>query len=159
ILQTPYDGPPVILGSSGRRAYLLNMGRLLLVSNRLPVTLSREQGEVRVEPSSGGLATGLSKPHEASGGLWVGWPGLSLRVPEAQAVEKELEALRCVPVPLSRSDVQRYYDGFSNRVLWPLFHYLADRVPLRPTDWNTYRRVNQRFARAVEACYQKGDLI
>ncbi len=137
------------------------MSRLLLVSNRLPVTVKSEGEQVTVTPSAGGLATGLKGPHQNSGGLWIGWPGdvSKLRDSQRQKLEARLAELRCVPMYLSPSEVSQYYEGFSNRVLWPLFHYLLDRIPLHSRDWNAYRRVNEKFADLVAQHYQPGDLI
>ncbi len=138
------------------------MSRLLIASNRLPVTLCLEGDGVEVKPSSGGLATALRGPHARGEGLWFGWPGdLSAASPEQRAqAEGELAARRLVPVELSADDVARYYDGFSNGVLWPLFHYTIDRVRLdAEDDWRCYQRVNQRFAEALAAHVQPGDLV
>ncbi len=137
------------------------MSRLLLVSNRLPVTVKADKNGVSVVRSAGGLATGLSGPHEHSGGLWLGWPGDVSRLTEAQraGVEAQLEKLRCVPLYLSASEVSRYYEGYSNRVLWPLCHYLLERIPLQDRDWSVYRKVNARFADLVASHYQPGDTI
>ena len=60
------------------------MGRLILVSNRLPVTVTARQDSVRTHSSSGGLATGLKEPHEQSGGVWIGWPGRTEHLSPAQ---------------------------------------------------------------------------
>jgi trehalose 6-phosphate synthase/phosphatase len=111
--------------------------RLLLVSNRLPVTVKLEHNHVSVSPSPGGLATGLAGPHERSGGLWIGWPGETWRLSEAQRadLDQKLAALRTVPIYLSASEVSRYYEGFANGVLWPLFHYHLERIPLHARDW------------------------
>ena len=135
--------------------------RVLIVSNRLPVTVRAERGDVQVVPSAGGLATGLRGPHEKSGGLWVGWPGDVGRLdgPQRKALDERLAALRTVPVHLSQGDVARFYDGYSNGVLWPLFHYLLDRVPVDSRDFETYRRVNERFADVTAEQYRPGDLI
>jgi len=135
--------------------------RLILVSNRLPVTVKHERGEVSVTRSSGGLATGLRGPHEQSGGLWIGWPGDVSRISEAQRSELDahLEQLRCVPVHLSGVEVSRYYDGFSNAVLWPLFHYLLDRIPPHSQEWEVYRAVNEKFADAIARVWRPGDLV
>src|SRR5512147_1142834 len=105
--------------------------RVLLVSNRLPVTIGMEGKEVRIVPSAGGLATGLRTPHERSGGLWVGWPGdLRKLTPEQRAaVEEELAARHLLAVNLSPSEVDRFYHGYCNSVIWPLFHYLIDKLP------------------------------
>lgn len=138
------------------------MPRLLIVSNRLPVTVKHENDEVSVVRSAGGLATAMQGPHERSEGLWIGWPGdVSGLSPEQRgAVDAELERLRTVPVHLSASEMEHYYDGFSNGVLWPLFHYLLDKVNLDArTDWEVYRRVNERFADTVVAHYRRGDVI
>ena len=69
------------------------MSRLLLVSNRLPVTVKADKDGVSVVRSAGGLATGLSGPHEQSGGLWIGWPGDVSRLTQAQrtSVEEQLQ--------------------------------------------------------------------
>ncbi|UQA57981.1 bifunctional alpha,alpha-trehalose-phosphate synthase (UDP-forming)/trehalose-phosphatase [Polyangium aurulentum] len=137
------------------------MARLLLVSNRLPVTVKVDHGELHVSPSAGGLATGLKGPHQRSGGLWMGFPGDASRMDEAQRAELEarLAELQCVPIHLSPGEVSRYYEGFSNGVLWPLFHYLLDRVPLDARDWESYRRVNERFADLVAEHHREGDIV
>jgi trehalose 6-phosphate synthase/phosphatase len=136
-------------------------GRLILVSNRLPVTVKHEHGEIEVSRSSGGLVTGLRGPHEQSGGLWIGWPGDVSRMtaPQRQKLDGQLEALRCVPVYLSSAEISRYYDGFSNAILWPLFHYLLDRIPPHSQEWEVYRAVNEKFADAVARVWRPGDLV
>jgi trehalose 6-phosphate synthase/phosphatase len=137
------------------------MARLLLVSNRLPVTVRAERGEVSVTRSSGGLATGLRGPHEKSGGAWIGWPGDVSRLTQTQRanLDVQLADLRCVPVHLSPAEMNRYYDGFSNAVLWPLFHYLLDRIPRTGSDFDVYAKVNEKFAEMVAAHYQEGDIV
>jgi len=137
------------------------MSRLLLVSNRLPVTVKVEKDTVSVVRSAGGLATGLRRPHERSGGLWIGWPGDVSRLSESQRarVDSQLAELRCVPLTLSASEVSRYYEGYANRVLWPLCHYMLDRIPRQDRDWEVYRKVNERFADLVAKHYEPGDTI
>ncbi len=134
---------------------------MLLVSNRLPVTAVVDANGVHVESSSGGLATGLRGPHERSGSLWIGWPGElpKLRAKRRSELDERLAELRCVPVHLSRTEVRRFYDDISNGVLWPLFHYMVDQVPQEARGWETYREANEKFADAVVAQYQPGDLI
>ncbi len=136
-------------------------GRVILVSNRLPISVRVEHGELVVGRSSGGLATGLSGYHEAGQSVWIGWPGESWRLNAAQlkTLADRLAALSAVPVELTAAEVQRYYDGFSNGVLWPLLHYQLDRLPLTTEGWDTYVRVNQRFADTVVDQYRTGDLI
>lgn len=136
-------------------------GRLLIVSHRLPVTLRRGGADLVVVPSAGGVATGLAGPHEASDGLWFGYPGElgGLVEPERADVEAELARRRLVPVPLEAARHRAYYEGFSNQILWPLFHYLLERVPLNTYDWDDYCAVNARFADSVAAHYRPGDRI
>ena len=137
------------------------MSRLIVVSNRLPVTVSNAQGKARVTASMGGLATGLRGPFERSQGLWIGWPGdlAGLAEDEHHAVLGQLAELRTVPVQLTAEEVRSYYEDFSNGVLWPLFHYLLDRVPLDSRGWDAYKRVNARFADVVAEHYRPGDVI
>jgi trehalose 6-phosphate synthase/phosphatase len=137
------------------------MSRLLIVANRLPITVRSTAGGVEVERSTGGLATGLSRPHEQSGGLWIGWSGAGDDLnPQQQAeLERQLATQRLVGVPLSKDLVTRYYEGYANGVLWPLFHYLLDQVPLQASDWDAYVQANEHFAEVVTAQYRAGDLI
>jgi trehalose 6-phosphate synthase/phosphatase len=135
--------------------------RIVIVSNRLPVSGVVDQTGVRLEPSAGGLATGLRPWHERSHGLWIGWPGDLARISSTQraALDRQLGERGIVPVHLTRDQVDRYYHGFSNRVLWPLFHYLIDRVPVDATGWDAYKEVNAAFADAVAREYRAGDTI
>lgn len=137
------------------------MSRVLIVANRLPITVKASDSGVEVQKSSGGLATGLLRPHEQSGGLWIGWSGAPEQLTEPQRAEldRQLAAMRLVAVPLTADQVTRYYEGFSNGVLWPLFHYLLDQVPLHVRDWDAYVEVNERFAEIVAQHYKPGDLI
>jgi trehalose 6-phosphate synthase/phosphatase len=135
-------------------------GRLLIASNRLPFTAKVVRGQAQMSAASGGLAVGLQPWHQASGGLWIGWPGPGASDPEDAAVlARACEQRRIVPVHLSEDHVRRYYNGFANRVLWPLFHYQVDRVPVDPAGWDAYRDVNDRFADAIASAYRDGDSI
>lgn len=138
-----------------------SVGRLVLVSNRLPVSIRLAHGRVEVVPSAGGLATGLRGPHEKTGGLWIGWPGdVAAADPELRrTVEARLAELRVVPVHLSPGDARRFYEGYSNGVLWPLFHSMLDRVPLHTRDWDAYVHANERFADVVAEHANEGDSI
>src|SRR5574337_876675 len=137
------------------------MGRLLIVSNRLPVTAAMVDGELRVERSIGGVATALAGIHSEQPSVWVGWAGPTAGLSPAQAgaLSAQLAALDCHPVPLTGREVREYYEGVANRVLWPLFHYFTGRFPLEVKHWDTYREVNQRFAEAAAAVWRPGDRI
>jgi trehalose 6-phosphate synthase/phosphatase len=60
---------------------------------------------------------------------------------------------------LSQAEVTRFYESVSNGVIWPLFHYLIDQIPLHVEHWQVYEAVNARFADAVVAHYRPGDRI
>jgi trehalose 6-phosphate synthase/phosphatase len=135
--------------------------RLLIVSNRLPVTVSVQDGRPVVGQSSGGLVTGLQGPHDRSGGLWIGWPGtVEGLTPETQRdVDRQLAAMRVVPISLDAREVALFYEQISNAVLWPICHDRIDRLPLYVDGWDVYEAVNARFADAVAEHYQPGDVV
>ena len=135
------------------------VGRVLIVSNRLPWTAELVGAEARLRRSSGGLATGLAGVHARSGGLWIGWSGVPSTGPAAahRALDAELREARAVAVPLSEAELAGFYRGYSNEVLWPVLHGLA---PLGdPADWATYEAVNRRYADAVARHLQPGDRV
>ena len=119
---------------------------MILASNRLPVTVSRRQGKLEFEASTGGLAVGLDAFYREHDARWVGWPG---DLPESarRSVARRLRSeFSCYPVFLPREMARRYYAGFSNRTLWPLFHSFPTYARYEDEDWNAYRAVNQRVA-------------
>ncbi len=149
------------LEKTSTRAAGVHAMRTLMVSNRLPVTIERSASGVRMSLSSGGMATGLRGLHERKGWWWIGWPGSLRDLDDADRVqvEAQLGEQRTVPVWLARSDVTGYYERIANGVLWPLFHYLPEQLPLEISDWETYVRVNGRFADAVAHVHQPGDRV
>jgi trehalose 6-phosphate synthase/phosphatase len=138
------------------------MSRTLIVSNRLPIQLNIEGKEVNVTPSVGGLATGLKSVHRDGDGIWIGWTGLtaSETSPEIdEIIQKELEKHQCANVKLTEEDLDGYYYGFSNRTIWPLFHYFTEYAEFSDEFWEAYRRVNQKFADQVLAELKEGDTV
>jgi trehalose 6-phosphate synthase/phosphatase len=135
-------------------------GRLLLVSNRLPVTISRGETGHAIEPSAGGLAHALLPRHREGDSLWFGWPG---ELPGEGAASRRIAArLRedgLVPISVPAALHEGYYEGFSNSVLWPLFHYFPHLAVLDRTWWEAYRQVNLLFAQAVARVWRPGDTI
>jgi trehalose 6-phosphate synthase/phosphatase len=135
--------------------------RLLIVSNRLPVVVATAGEGVQLKPATGGLATGLRAQHESGSGVWIGWPGdvSQLSTHQHHELGRQLDRRRIVPVHLTQAHVERYYHGFANRVLWPLFHYQIDRVPVDAAGWEAYHQVNEAFADVVAREYRSGDTI
>jgi trehalose 6-phosphate synthase/phosphatase len=135
--------------------------RLIIASNRLPVTARADGEDVIVEPAGGGVATGLRSLHERSDSVWVGWPGDVSGLPRRARTKLAdvWTAQRIAPVPMRHAEVSAFYDSFCNGVLWPLFHYSIDRIPTASAEWDVYREINARFAAAIAAQYRPGDVV
>ena len=136
--------------------------RTLIVSNRLPVTLTqREDDRWEAAPSSGGLVSALEPVLKRCGGVWIGWPGTTECPREAaeHALAAVANGYRCKPVMLSPEEVQGFYCGFSNEIIWPLFHDLFTSCNFDPEYWAIYRRVNRKFAAVVAQEYREGDYV
>lgn len=140
-----------------------HMSQVIILSNRLPVSVKKEDGELVFYPSVGGLATGLSSYANDRKNRWIGWPGIAsdgLTALERQKIVDELEEYNCTPVFLSRRQVNDFYNGYSNSVLWPLFHNLSRRGKTpSPEWWRAYRRVNEEFAEMALNLSETGSRI
>ena len=136
---------------------------LVVVSNRLPFALTREDGAWRVEPGSGGLVTALRPVLEGRGGRWIGWSGaVAEDLPDARAALRasgERFGYELVPVPLTASERDRFYHGFSKEVIWPLFHDLLSMCRFDPEYWRAYEAVNRRFAAEAAKDARPGDFF
>ncbi|MEO6740277.1 MAG: trehalose-6-phosphate synthase, partial [Chthoniobacteraceae bacterium] len=138
------------------------MARYLIVANRLPVTVVPAGDDYELKPSAGGLATAMAGLGGDGDMLWIGWPGDTATLSEEarQRLDVELLGRGLVSVHLSAADVQGFYEGFSNGVLWPLFHYQMERVNMDAwRDWEAYESVNRQFAEAIAAQWREGDRI
>ncbi len=128
------------------------MSRLLIVSNRLPFTVVREKGQIHLEPSVGGLATGVGSIYKTQESLWIGWPGYNVRNLPPKDKDQIMDLLmkeKCYPVSLTSNDIKYYYEGFSNDTIWPLFHYFNLYAKYDQSYWTSYKRVNQKFCDAI----------
>lgn len=135
--------------------------RMIIVSNRLPVKVKIRSGhEILLQPSEGGLATGLSSIYKQDNNLWLGWPGAEIT---DEAVKKELDremkTQHLSPVYLTTEEINEYYEGFSNETLWPLYHYFTSYARYRYKHWETYQLVNQKFADAILEVASPDDII
>ena len=124
---------------------------LIIVSNRLPVSVKKTDKGLEYYPSVGGLATGLASYATNKRNRWIGWPGISdeeITDQEKNQITKELKKHNCYPVFLSQKDLDSYYNGYSNSVLWPIFHDLSPNKEAAANDgyWRAYREVNNAFA-------------
>lgn len=131
------------------------MNRLILVSNRLPVTILDDSSGQQVNRSSGGLISGLNPLHLQGDALWIGYPGTD---PD-KSTRALLKEMRLEPVDVPPSQYSGYYDGFSNSAIWPLFHYLLEHCDFNPAAFAAFRRVNERFTESILAHAEDGDTI
>ncbi|KAI0986705.1 hypothetical protein GJ496_010909 [Pomphorhynchus laevis] len=130
--------------------HVMKMTRIIIVSNRLPITLSIDKsGSLKIKHSVGGLATGIDSLTSFDK-LWIGWPGQAIENPDQQnTIKEKLKSINLVPVYLSESDIQSYYYGFSNKTLWPHFHYFTQYTQYNYDFWKSYKEVNEKFADAL----------
>jgi len=135
--------------------------RLVIVSNRLPVSVEKRKGDVSLEPSVGGLATGLGSFYKSHNALWIGWPGIDQQkiTGEERKIEAKLLSENCYPIFLSHKDIENYYHKFCNTTIWPLFHYFLQYVVYSQSWWQTYERVNKVFCDTVVEVWKQGDII
>ncbi|KAI9698098.1 MAG: Trehalose-6-P synthase/phosphatase complex synthase subunit [Bogoriella megaspora] len=136
-------------------------GRLLLISNRLPITIKRsEEGKYDFSMSSGGLVSGLSGLSKSTTFQWYGWPGLEVPEAEIQTLKDGLKKeYNAIPVMLSDELADRHYNGFSNEIMWPLFHYHPGEITFDESAWDAYREANQLFATTVADDINDNDLV
>ena len=142
--------------------------RLLIVSNRLPVTVVEKEGKLRFQQSVGGLVTGLSSYLESSKGtsfssseyVWVGWPGITvsdkMKLELKERVSSEYQAY---PVFLSERVMEKFYYGFCNKTIWPLFHYFPSYVVYNEDYWINYKDVNETFSDAIMEVIKPEDIV
>ena len=146
--------------SSGTDGAVASPGRLLVVSNRLPLTLRRSGDEWRSETSAGGLATALEPVLRRTHGLWIGWPGDGdPAAPGRREALARWEARGYRTVDIPARVAQRFYQGYANRTLWPLFHQFPSRLEFDASGWEAYVEANRRFHDAVLKWLRPGDLI
>jgi len=133
------------------------MSRLLVVSNRAPVEIERTPHGVRMTRTVGGLAGALDDALRVQGGTWIAWIG-----PHGGEELSSTETGLAYPiraVRLKDREVNDYYAGFANQVLWPLCHTFPSRMHVQPRYWTAYRQANERFASVVQSAVAPGDLV
>ncbi|MFQ5707361.1 MAG: trehalose-6-phosphate synthase [bacterium] len=138
--------------------------RLLIVSNRLPVVLDQsETGDWLVQPGSGGLVTAMAPVLKHRGGIWIGWAGTVAEggntLENVLAAKTQKFGYTLKPVHLTSDEKEKYYEGFANEIIWPLFHDFTSHCNFRPEYWLAYQRVNQKFAGAITQNMRHNDFI
>jgi trehalose 6-phosphate synthase len=137
--------------------------RLIVVSNRLPFVFRRaDAGHWHAEPGAGGLVTALLPVLRHRGGIWIGWTGA---VDEPGDLGGELAEVGAdagytlMGVSLTAAEVRNFYEGFSNEIIWPLFHDMQMLCNFDPAYWRSYCEVNRKYARAVHDVARAGDFV
>ncbi|MFW5801144.1 MAG: bifunctional alpha,alpha-trehalose-phosphate synthase (UDP-forming)/trehalose-phosphatase [Spirochaeta sp.] len=137
--------------------------RIVIVSNRLAVSASKQGDTIEYKQSMGGLATGLSSLRTDYSMLWVGWPGIpreELNDEQHEAISHRLlEDYGSVAVDLTNEDVQDFYLGFCNNTIWPLFHYFPSYVEYNHGYWEAYTRVNHTYYNTLKEHLRDGDTV
>jgi trehalose 6-phosphate synthase/phosphatase len=142
--------------------------RIIVVSNRLPFTVTNAGDGVHFEPSAGGVASGLrallfsadSCLSAISEYVWVGWPGNTISPELRENVKaKALSEFGCYPVFLSGEDFEKFYEGFCNKTIWPLFHYFTSNAQYEESYWDQYQKVNEAFCAALLEIVRPTDVL
>lgn len=136
------------------------MGKTIIVSNRLPIKLIDNNGELSFTPSEGGLATGLGSIYRTADNVWVGWPGMEITDKDVQLrIIDELDEKNLKPVFLTQDEINQYYEGFSNEVLWPVFHYMPTYARYQQSYYEVYLEVNKKFRDSILEIAEPDDII
>lgn len=133
-----------------------DLSQLVVVANRLPVRAVGSGRKRTWQTSPGGLVSALAPVmRERPGAIWVGWSGATGGVEEPF----EHDGIRLHPVPMSRAEIQQFYEGFSNGTLWPLYHDAIAQPEYHRIWWEDYETVNMRFAEEAAASAEAGATV
>src|SRR5262250_774665 len=129
------------------------LARLAVVSNR--VSVPSGDGAAR----AGGLEVALRPALKRNGGVWLGWSGKVGAQDKLRTRSIKHKNVEYVVTDLTKHDYQEYYNGFANRVLWPILHYRLDLAEFARRDLSGYFKVNNHFAAQLEKIVERDDLI
>jgi trehalose 6-phosphate synthase/phosphatase len=132
--------------------------QLVVMSNRAPIRIIREDRGERLEPTVGGLGTTFMRLLERNGGLWIAWSG-GQKTPGPKLMPPADPRFKIVFAPLGEQDISDYYHGMCNRGLWPLMHFMTPKCHFSTQHWTRYARVNQVFARIAVDEAGPGDVL
>ncbi|MFL5518043.1 MAG: trehalose-6-phosphate synthase, partial [Gemmatimonadales bacterium] len=136
-------------------------GKLIVVSNRLPLSVRRGADGWVAEPSAGGLASAVNPILKQRGGVWIGWPGHAPRAEDAarSALLQRWATQGYVAVDLPSGLARRFYEGYANQTLWPLLHSFTTNFECDPEGWAAYVAANRRFRDAILEHLAPGDTV
>ena len=128
------------------------MSKNIIVSNRLPVQVTRRESDFVFRPSTGGLATGVKSIHKNTDSLWIGWSGIACdEISDKQniIIDNSLDELNLCQIKLSSKEINEFYYGMSNKCIWPLFHYFIEFSKFDNASWNSYIKINKKFSESI----------
>lgn len=134
--------------------------KLIIVSNRLPLTVTQQNGKYEIVPSAGGLTTGLHSLETSLEKHWIGWPGVHFDNPiEKLKVDLHLTSRKFHPIYLTPEQIENYYEGYSNSIVWPLSHYFFSHIRYQSRYWEAYKEVNQLFCQKTLELIEPDDIV
>jgi trehalose 6-phosphate synthase len=136
--------------------------KIILMSNREPYIHERTKRGIRVKVPSGGLVTALEPVMQATSGTWIAWGSGSADMEMSDQTGKLMVPPDCPKYALRRiwlstKEVADYYYGFCNRVIWPVCHMFQENAQFDRDYWETYKKVNEKFAAAAVEEMRPGD--
>lgn len=134
--------------------------KTIIIANRLPVKIEKVENSFNIIRSEGGLATGLGSLESDSEIYWVGWPGIFTEdEDEKREILDKLHSMNFHPVFLSADHIEKYYEGYSNSIIWPLCHYFFSFVQYRADYWEAYQEVNTLFCNEALQFIENDDIV
>ncbi|MGB9793462.1 bifunctional alpha,alpha-trehalose-phosphate synthase (UDP-forming)/trehalose-phosphatase [Caldisericum exile] len=141
--------------------------KLIIASNRLPVYAVKDAKNLTFKQSPGGLVQGLSASigtileiTESKDYFWVGWPGETIEeVNQENVYEYLLKNLNAIPVFLSKEEMEKFYLGFCNSTLWPIFHSFPNFAKFKEDEFEKYVEINKKFAETTLKILEDDDLL
>lgn len=138
------------------------MARKIIVSNRLPFSFKKVDGKLTYQQGGGGLATALSSYTKGGNSLWIGWPGLpsdDLSEDDKTEITEILKKHNCHPVFLSQKQIDEFYNGYSNSVLWPVYHDMDVVTGNTDANWKAFVAANKLYAETAVALSSPKDTL
>jgi trehalose 6-phosphate synthase len=129
------------------------LAQLVIVSNRVAIP------ERNAKPRAGGLEVAVKAALKRKSGIWFGWSGKVATQTKITTHRVVHDGITYITLDLSKEDHHEYYNGFTNRVLWPILHYRVDLAEFSRKDLSGYLRVNDHFARELHEVIEPDDIV
>jgi len=134
--------------------------RLVVVANRVPPLSSMDKPGERTAHALGGLVTAVRPAIESRDALWLGWSGTTAGDASVSGPSvAQVGNLQVATVDLTRTQSNRYYNGFANQTLWPLLHSFTERVQFSEANYQVYYQVNKLFAETLYPMLRSDDIV